>query len=63
MIQSKKIPDPEKVKRTVDRLRKSNRQLELVTLALDEIIIRVDSDLHSQRQTRLQGKYQSPHNT
>lgn len=55
MTQPKRIPDPEKVKRTVERLRESNRQLELVTLALDELIAMVDTDLHHQRRTRLKG--------
>ncbi len=59
MIQSKRIPDPEKVKLTVERLRESNRQLELVTLALDEIIIKIDRDLNRQRRTRLQGNYRN----
>jgi hypothetical protein len=54
MTQPKIIPDPEKVKRTVERLRKSNRQLELVTLAFDEPIARVDTDLRCQHRTRLQ---------
>ena len=53
MTQPKRIPDPEKLKRTVERLRESNRQLELVTLALDELIARVDTDLCRQRRTRL----------
>lgn len=53
MTQPKRIPDPEKVKRTVERLRESNRQLELVTLALDELIAMVDTDLRHQRRTRL----------
>lgn len=55
MTQPKKIPDMEKVKHTVERLRESNRQLELVTMALDELIARVDTDLRRQRRTRLQG--------
>lgn len=38
MTQPKRIPDPEQVKRTVERLRESNRQLELVTLAEYELI-------------------------
>ncbi len=59
MTQPKKIPDPEKVKRTVEQLRESNRQLELVTMALDELIARVDTDLRRQRRTRLQDN-QSP---
>ncbi|MDZ4872634.1 MAG: hypothetical protein CLLPBCKN_002030 [Chroococcidiopsis cubana SAG 39.79] len=56
MSKPKKIPDPDKVKRTVEQLRDSNRQLELVTLALDELIARVDNDLRHQRRTRLQGR-------
>lgn len=60
MTQPKKIPDPEKVKRTVEQLRESKRQLELVTMALDELIARVDTDLRRQRRTRLQD-HQSPH--
>lgn len=56
MSKPKKIPDPDKVKRTVEQLRDSNRQLELVTLALDELIARVDKDLRHQRRTRLQGR-------
>lgn len=55
MTQPNRISDPEKVKRTVEQLRKSNRQLELVTLAFDELIARVDRDLHQQRRNRLQG--------
>ena len=54
MTQPKRVPDPEKVKRTVEHLRESNRQLELVTLALDEIIALVDTDLRRQRRNRLQ---------
>lgn len=56
MTQHTRIPDPEKVKRTVAQLRSTNRQLELVTLALDEFIARVDNDLRHQHRTRLQGK-------
>lgn len=55
MTQPKRIPDPEKVKRTVERLRESNRQLEFVTLALDELIAMVDTALRHQRRTRLKG--------
>jgi hypothetical protein len=54
MIQPKIVPDPEKVKRTIEQLRESNRQLELVTLAFDESIARIDTDLRRQRRTRLQ---------
>ena len=55
MNQPKRIPNPEKVKRTVEQLRESNRKLELVTLALDELTAIVDADLRCQRRTRLQG--------
>ena len=54
MTQQKEIPDPEKVKHIVKQLRESSRQLELVTWALDELIARVDAELHRQRQARLQ---------
>jgi hypothetical protein len=58
MTQTDRIPDREKVKRTVEQLRRSNRQLELVTLAFDELIARVDRDLHQQRRNRLQSRHQ-----
>jgi hypothetical protein len=58
MTQTNRIPDREKVKRTVEQLRRSNRQLELVTLAFDELIARVDRDLHQQRRNRLQSRHQ-----
>lgn len=45
MTQLKKLPDPEKVKRTVERLRASNQQLEVITLALDELIAMVETDI------------------
>ncbi|WP_250123787.1 hypothetical protein [Chroococcidiopsis sp. CCMEE 29] len=45
MTDLKKLPDPEKVKRTVERLRASNQQLEAVTLALDELIAIVEADI------------------
>ncbi|MBW4623130.1 MAG: hypothetical protein KME17_27705 [Cyanosarcina radialis HA8281-LM2] len=60
MSQPKIIANPEKIKLTVEQLRKSSRQLELVTLALDELIARIDTDLRCQRRTRLQIK-QPPH--
>jgi hypothetical protein len=58
MTQTNRIPDTEKVKCTVEQLRRSNRQLELVTLAFDELIARVDRDLHQQRRNRLQSRHQ-----
>ena len=46
--------DPEKVKKTVEQLRQSNRQLDLVVLTLDELIARVDRDIRSQVKNRIQ---------
>lgn len=57
MNEQPKIPDAETRKREVERLRESNRQLELVTLALDELIAMVEADLRRQRRQRLEGKY------
>ena len=45
MTQLAKIPDPEKIKRTVERLRESNQQLGAFTLALDEVIAQLEADI------------------
>jgi hypothetical protein len=47
-------PNPEKVKQIVDQLRQNNRQLDLVTISLDELISRIDRDLREQAKNRLQ---------
>jgi hypothetical protein len=57
MIQQPSIPDAETRKREVESLRESNRQLALVTLALDELIAMVEADLRRQRRERLENKY------
>ncbi len=54
MINSHKIPDFETRKRSLDKLRESNRQLELVAIALDELIAMTEAELRSQRRERLQ---------
>lgn len=56
MIQQPTIPDVETRRREVEGLRQSNRQLELVTLALDELIAMVEADLRCQRRERLESK-------
>ena len=56
MTQKLKIPDPETRKRSIERLRESNRQLELFALALDDLIAMVEADLRQQRRSRLLGK-------
>jgi hypothetical protein len=56
----KKIPDAETRRRNVERLRESNRQLELVALALDELIAMADAQLLRQRRERLMNKSRPP---
>ena len=63
MTQPAKIPDAQTRKGEVERLRESNRQLEQVTLALDELIAMVETDLRHQRRERLEGKYRRMHQT
>lgn len=61
MTQTKKLPNPEKVKRTVEHLRASNQQLEAVTLALDELIAMVEVDIRYSPLTAYRlGKYERP---
>ena len=54
MIDFSKIADSETRKRSLANLRESNRQLELVALAFDDLIAMVEADLRRQRQERLQ---------
>ena len=55
----KKIPDAETRRRSVQRLRESNRQLELWGLQIDELIAMADAHLLRQRRRRLMGKSQT----
>lgn len=57
MTQLPQIPDAETRKRNVERLRESNRQLDLFGLALDELIAMAEAELRRQRRQRLEGKY------
>lgn len=54
MTQYPSIPDPEARKKALAQLRESNRQLELVGLAFDELIAMVEADLRRQRRDRLE---------
>ncbi len=54
MMDFSKIADSETRKRSLANLRESNRQLELVALAFDDLIAMVEVDLRRQRQERLQ---------
>lgn len=55
----KKIPDAETRRRNVQRLRESNRQLDLWGLQIDELIAMADAHLLRQRRSRLMGKSRS----
>jgi hypothetical protein len=54
MSDRQNIPDLETRMRGVRGLRESNRQLELATIALDELIAMVEADLRHQRRSRLE---------
>ncbi|MCL1464760.1 hypothetical protein [Argonema galeatum] len=56
MSEQPKIPDAETRKRSLERLRESNRQLDLVGLQIDELIAMADAHLLRQRRERLEGK-------
>ncbi len=47
MTQQPKLPDPEKVKKTVAMLRESNHQLEAVALEIDELIAMVEAEIRN----------------
>ena len=53
MTKQPRIPAPEIRKQEVEKLRHCSRQLEAVTLELDEIIAMVEADLREQRRARL----------
>jgi hypothetical protein len=46
-------PNEETRKRCLDRLRESNRQLELYNLFLDDAIAQIDLELRQQKRSRL----------
>ena len=56
MNEQLKIPDARTRKREVERLRESNLELELVALALDDLLAMVESDLRQQRRQRIEAK-------
>jgi len=58
MIKQPKIPDLEARKRNVERLRESNRQLDIFGAALDEVLAMAELELCRQRRKRLETKYQ-----
>ncbi|GEM_PF-808213 len=56
MSEQPKIPDAETRKRSLEQLRESNRQLDLVGLQIDELIAMAEAQLRRQRRERLEGK-------
>lgn len=55
------IPDAQTREWEVKQLRNSNQQLELVTIALDELIAMVEADLYRQQRERLEKKAKLTH--
>ncbi|NJK73107.1 MAG: hypothetical protein HC849_04770 [Oscillatoriales cyanobacterium RU_3_3] len=57
MNQQPRIPDAETRKRHVEKMRAVCRQLDALTLNLDELIAIFEAENRRQRQERLAGKY------
>jgi len=53
MTQSYTIPDEETRKRAIEQIRASNRMLDELNLALDDLIAMIEADLREQRRERL----------
>lgn len=47
MTQQPPLPDPEKVKQTVTRMREVCRQFDNLNLALDELIAQIETDIRN----------------
>ena len=58
MIKQPRIPDLETRQRNVERLRESNRQLDIFGAALDEVLAMAELELCHQRRKRRETKYQ-----
>lgn len=53
MTQSYTIPDEATRKRAIEQIRASNRMLDELNLALDDLIAMIEADLREQRRERL----------
>ncbi|MDJ0729250.1 MAG: hypothetical protein QNJ33_04580 [Crocosphaera sp.] len=53
MSKQHSYPDEETQKRCLEKLRQTNRQLELYNLFLDEAIASIDTELRQQKRERL----------
>lgn len=54
MNQPKKVPDPEKLKRTHERFQQTIYQLDMLNLRLEELNAMLESDLRRQKLERLE---------
>jgi hypothetical protein len=54
MNQPKKVPDPEKLKRTHERFQQTIYQLDMLNLKLEELNAMLEADLRRQRLERLE---------
>ena len=59
MINSNRLVDSETRKQSIAKLRESNRQLELVALAFDDLIAMLEVDIRRQRRQRLEKKQEN----
>jgi acetolactate synthase regulatory subunit len=53
MTQQRQVPNQEARKLSLEGLRESNRQLDLLNLQLDELIAIIEADLRKQKRERL----------
>ena len=58
MTEQIKIPDAETRKREIEQIRASNRMLDELNLALEELLAMIEADLREQRRKHLQAKSQ-----
>jgi hypothetical protein len=54
MTEQLRIPDVETRKREIEQIRASNRMLDELNLALEELLAMIEADLREQRRKRLQ---------
>ncbi|MFB2835689.1 hypothetical protein [Floridanema evergladense] len=54
MNQPKKVPDPEKLKRTHERFQQTIYQLDMLNLKLEELNAMLEADLRRQKLERLE---------
>jgi hypothetical protein len=60
MTEQPRIPDEATRKRAIEQIRASNRMLDELNLALDDLIAMIEADLREQRQERLRKTAKTP---